>query len=95
MKERRRNTADIPVKAYKPDDIELTDDACQEKTVVLKAPPSWKAQLMADGVKEIRCTCCHQIRPLAGAEDSEEGWICEDCLVEMMQEPRYGGQRGR
>ena len=50
---------------------------------------------MAHGVKEIRCSCCDGIKPLAGAEDSEEGWICEDCMLEMMQQPKYGGQRGR
>jgi hypothetical protein len=95
MKERKRNTADIPGKVSEPDDIELSDDECQDRTLVLKAVPrSWKEQLMADGVKEIRCNCCHRIKPLAGAQDFEEGWLCEDCVLEMMPEPKYGGQRG-
>jgi hypothetical protein len=29
---------------------------------------------------------------LAGAEESEEGWICKDCLPKMMQEPKYVGK---
>jgi hypothetical protein len=95
MKERKRNTAEIPVEVCEPDDIEQSGNENQEGALILKAAPrSWKARLMADGVKEIRCTCCRQIRPLAGAEDFEEGWVCEDCLLEMMPEPRYGGQRG-
>jgi len=90
-----RSTADI-LGEGELDDIELSEDGCQERTLILKAPPpSRRLQLMAHGAKEIRCTCCDQIRPLAGAEESEEGWICEDCVPEMMREPKYGGQRGR
>jgi hypothetical protein len=63
------------------DDMELSDGEGQEKTLVLKEDPAWrKVHLMARGVKEIRCTRCVQIRPIAGAEQSEEGWICGDCL---------------
>ncbi len=62
-------------------DKELLDRARQERTLLLKADPaSRKAQFMAHGVKEIRCTRCSRIRPIAGAEQSEDGWLCEDCL---------------
>jgi LSD1 subclass zinc finger protein len=91
-----RNTAEVLDSACELDDIELLDDECQERRLVLKAaPPSRRTQLMAHGVKEIRCSCCNLIRPLAGAEESEEGWICEDCASEMMERPKYGGQKGR
>jgi len=63
------------------DDMEVSDRECQERTLISKAEPSSrKVQFMARGAKEIRCTRCSQIRPIAGAEQSEEGWICEDCL---------------
>ena len=78
---RGRNTAEILDNDGGLDDMELWDGECQERTLILKAEPaSRKVQLMARGVKEIRCTRCGQIRPIAGAEQSEEGWICEDCL---------------
>ena len=76
-----RNTAEILGDDDWLDDMELSDRECQERTLILKAEPaSRKVQLMARGVREIRCTRCHQIRSIAGAEQSEEGWICEDCL---------------
>ena len=63
------------------DDRELSDGEGQERTLIPKAEPaSRKVQFMASGVKEIRCTRCGQIRPIAGAEQSEEGWICGECL---------------
>jgi hypothetical protein len=62
-------------------DVELSDGERQERTLPLKGEPTWrKVHLMARGVKEIRCDRCGQIRPIAGAEQSEEGWMCEDCL---------------
>jgi hypothetical protein len=68
------------------DYMELPEGARQEMALVLKAaPPSWKGRLIAHGAKEIRCTCCGQIRPIAGAEDSDDGWICEFCLPLMME----------
>ena len=77
-------------------ETELTDQECEDRTLVLgKEPPSRKVQLMAAGVKEIRCICCVRIRPIAVAEEFGEGWICEDCLSDAPEEPRYGGQRGR
>ncbi len=76
-----RNTAEILGNDDWLDDMELSDGECQERTLLLKAEPaSRKVQLMAHGVKEIRCTRCRQIRPIAGAEQSEEGWICDECL---------------
>jgi hypothetical protein len=90
-----RNTAEV-LGDDELDDMQASREPCQEMTLTLKAaPPSRKVQLIAHGVKEIRCACCGQIRPIAGAEDSEEGWICEDCLPDMADEPKYGGQRGR
>jgi hypothetical protein len=90
-----RNTAEILDNDDELDDIGPLDRECQEMRLILKKElPSWKAKLMAHGVKEIRCTHCGQIRPIDGAEESEAGWICEDCLPETMQEPKYGGQRG-
>jgi hypothetical protein len=78
---RGRNTAEILDNDGGLDDMELSDGECQERTLILKAEPtSRKVQFMARGVKEIRCTCCAQIRPIADAEQSEEGWMCEDCL---------------
>jgi len=82
-----RNTAEILGSDGEHDDIELSEGGGQERTLILKAVPrSKKVQLMAQGAKEIRCICCDQIKPLAGAEEFEEGWICEDCLPEMMQD---------
>ena len=82
-----RNTAKILGSDCELDDIELSDGGGQERTLILKAVPrSKRVQLIEQGAKEIRCICCHQIRPpLAGAEESEEGWICEDCVPGMMQ----------
>jgi len=82
-----RNAAEILGSDVELDDIELSNGGGQERTLILKAVPrSKRVQLIAQGAKEIRCICCGQIRPLAGAEEFEEGWICEDCLPEMMQD---------
>ena len=69
--------------------------SCDEVLVLKKQPPPRKEQLIAHGAKEIRCACCGQIRPIAGAEELDDGWICEECYAEVAPEPRYGGQRGR
>jgi LSD1 subclass zinc finger protein len=80
-----RNTAEILDSDDEFYDIELSEGEGQERTLVLKAAPrSRRIQLMAQGAKEIRCICCHQIKSLAGAEESEEGWFCEDCIPEMI-----------
>jgi len=50
---------------------------------------------MAHGAIEIRCMYCNRIKPLAGAEESEDGWICEDCLPEMMRGQKYRVQKRR
>jgi hypothetical protein len=76
-----RNTAEILDSDGELDDIELAEDGGHDRTLILKAAPrSRRVQLIAQGAKEIRCTDCCQIKPLAGAEESEEGWICEDCI---------------
>jgi hypothetical protein len=91
-----RNTAEVLDDDGGLDDNELPEGGCQERTLILKAkPPSRKVQLMAHGVKEIRCACCYQIRPIAGAEECEEGWICEGCLPEVIPEPKCSRQRRR
>jgi len=91
-----KNTAEILDGDYELDDTELSDGTSQERTLILKAaPPTLKTQLMAHGAIEIRCTYCNLIKPLAGAEESEDGWICEDCLPEMIRGPKYGGQKRR
>jgi hypothetical protein len=80
---KERDTAEILGNDGGLDDMELSDGEHQERTLLLKAEPAWrKVHLMARGAKEIRCGRCGQIRPIASAQQSEEGWICEDCLLE-------------
>ena len=82
-----RNTAEILGSDGDLADTELSEGGGQERTLILKAVPrSRRVQLIAQGAMEIRCIYCDQIRPLAGAEESEEGWICEDCVPAMMQD---------
>jgi hypothetical protein len=89
-----RNAAEILDSNDEFDTIEPLDDERQEKTLILKAaPPSIKAQLIAHGAIEIRCGRCNQIKPLAKAEESDEGWICGDCVREIMQKLKRSGQR--
>ncbi|WP_028893356.1 hypothetical protein [Syntrophorhabdus aromaticivorans] len=84
-----RNTAEILGSDSAYDDVELYEGGGEERTLILKtAPRSRRIQLMAQGAKEMRCVCCNRIKPLAGAEESEEGWICEDCVPEMIREQR-------
>jgi len=86
-----KNTAEVLDDYDELDDIELWDGTYQERTLVLKAaPPSRREQLLAHGVIEIRCICCNNIKPLAGAEDAKEGWICEDCAREITEELKCG-----
>lgn len=81
---KERNTAEILGSDYEFDDIELLENEGKERTLILKASPrSRRIQLMAQGAKEIRCLHCNQIKPLSGAEESEEGWFCEDCVSEL------------
>ena len=77
-----RNTAETLSGDDELDDIEVSESGSQERTLILKTVPrSRKGELIARGAKEIRCIRCHQIRPLAGAEESEEGWVCEVCVL--------------
>ncbi len=70
---------------------EPPDQGYQDRTVVLrKEPLPRRVQLMAAGVKQIRCICCVRIRPIAGADELGEGWICEDCLSEAAEERKCG-----
>jgi hypothetical protein len=79
---KERNTAEIFASDDELDDIELLEGGGHERTLILKAAPrSRKVQLIAHGAEKIRCTCCYQIMPLAEAEESEEGWICEHCTT--------------
>ena len=92
---RGKNTAEI-LDDYELDDIDLSGEEYQERTLVLKAaPPSRREQLLAHGVVEIRCICCGHVKPLAGAEDAKEGWVCEDCVREPIEEQRMADQGGR
>jgi len=88
-----RNTAEILASDDEFDDIELSEGGDQDRTLILKATPrSRRVQLIEQGAKEIRCIRCRQIRSLARAEESEEGWICEDCVWEVMQKPKYAAR---
>ena len=79
--EKGTNTAEIFSNDDGLDDIDLSEGGGHERTLILKAAPrSRKVQLIAQGARLIRCICCHQIRPLVVAEESEDGWICEDCI---------------
>jgi hypothetical protein len=92
-----RNAAEILDSDDEIDGIELSDNQYEVRTLILKAaPPSRRAQLIAHGALEIRCVQCSQIKPLAEAEESEEGWICGDCVTERTQKPKkYNGRKGR
>jgi hypothetical protein len=79
-----KNTAEVLDNDDELDFTELADNQYQERTLVLKAaPPSRRAQLLAHGAIEIRCLCCGQIRPLAKAEEYEEGWVCKTCVPKI------------
>jgi len=81
-----KNTAEILGNDDELDEIELPEGGGQERSLILKtAPRSRRVQLIAQGAREIRCISCVQIRPLAGAEETEEGWICEDCMPKMTE----------
>jgi hypothetical protein len=91
-----RNTAEIFDSDCELDDVEFSGGGCQERTLILKAaPPSIRSQLIAHGAIEIRCSRCNRIKPLAKAEESEEGWICGDCVTEIMRKLKHRGQKGK
>lgn len=76
-----KNTAEILGSDDDFDDIELSEDVGPERTLILKAAPrSRRIQLIAQGAREIRCFVCNKIMPLEGAEESDEGWVCEFCI---------------
>lgn len=82
---KERNTAEI-IGSDGEFDIEPSGSEGQQRTLILKAPPrSRKGELMAKGAKEIRCINCNQIKSLAGAEESGEGWVCKECVQDMTQ----------
>ena len=78
-----KNTAEFLGDDDEFNDFELLEVDNKERTLILKAAPrSRRVQLIAQGAKEIRCIYCRQIKPLAGAEENEEGWFCEECRPE-------------
>ena len=73
------------------DDIDLSNQENQDRTLVLRREPMpRKVQLISAGVKEIRCVSCVQIRPIAGAEELGDGWICEECVSAVVKSRRHG-----
>jgi hypothetical protein len=84
--EKRRNMAEILGDDGEIDFSKLPDTGSQERTLIFKAAPrSRRGELIARGAKEIRCLYCRHIKPLAGAEESDEGWICEDCAPKTIR----------
>jgi hypothetical protein len=60
-----------------------------DRVMVLKKEPlPRKVMLMNAGVKEIRCVCCIQIKPIAEAEDLGDSWVCGECLSEAAEKRR-------
>jgi hypothetical protein len=93
---KKKNTGEAAAPEWELEDVELPDQNCVDRVVVLrKEPLSRKTMLMHAGVKEIRCIYCVRIRPIAGAEELGDGWICENCLSEVEDTQKYGGQRGK
>jgi hypothetical protein len=91
MMRSKKNAAKGHEKEWELEEAEPPDQGCQDRTLVLrKEPLPRKVQLMAAGVKEIRCICCVRIRPIAGAEELDEGWLCEDCLSEATEQRKCG-----
>ncbi len=76
----RKNVATI-ANGYDLDDMEQPGGERQARMLLFTSEFRYrKAHLMNRGVKEIRCAGCNQIRPIAGAEQVEQGWLCEACL---------------
>ena len=87
----KKNAAKVREEKWEFEEPEMPDEGCQDRTLVLgKEPLSRKVMLVAAGVKEIRCICCVRIRPIAGAEELGEGWICGDCLSAAMEQRKCG-----
>ena len=91
----KKSVANIHEEEWDFEETGLPDEVCLDRTLVLRREPlPRKVHLMAAGVKEIRCISCSRIKPIAGAEELGEGWICEDCLSDAAEVGRCGGQRG-
>jgi hypothetical protein len=92
----KKNAVERASQEWELEDTEPSDVVCLDRVVELrKEPPSRKMQLMHAGVKEIRCVHCVRVKPIAGAEELGDGWICGDCLCDVEDTRRYGGQRGK
>jgi hypothetical protein len=71
---------------WESEDNEPYDHTYSDRCLVLvKEPLPRKAQLIHAGVKHIRCISCGRIRPIAGAEELGDGWICEDCVPDVVK----------
>jgi len=91
----KKNSVKNHEEEWELDETELQEEECMDRTLVLRREPlPRKVHLIAAGVKEIRCIACGQIRPIAGAEELGEGWICEECLIDAAEAGKCGGQRG-
>ncbi len=75
----RRSLATIADR-YELDDMELAGEERQARMLSFASEFRYrKAHLMDRGVKEVRCAGCNQIRPIAGAEQVKQGWMCDAC----------------
>ena len=91
---RKRNAFKTEEQEWEFESIELPDQTQSDRRLVLvKEPLPRKVQLISAGVKEIRCVCCVKIKPIAGAEDLGEGWICEECLSDALDAQKPGQSR--
>ena len=78
---RKMNAAGRQEEEYEIEETPEAELEYQDRTLVLrKEPLPRKVQLMAAGVQEIRCLNCVRVKPIAGAEEVGDGWICADCL---------------
>jgi hypothetical protein len=88
---RKSNEAKVLEHEDEFEESEVLDSEFEDRTLILRREPlPRKAKLIASGVEEIRCLYCTRVKPIAGAEELGEGWICEDCLSDA-EERKYGG----
>jgi hypothetical protein len=81
---KKKNVVKPAAQEWEFEDTEPSDQEYTDRVLVLrKEPIPRKVRLMDAGAKEIRCVCCVRIRPIAGAEEFGDGWICEDCLPDV------------
>jgi hypothetical protein len=89
-----KNGVKPAVQEWEVEDTEPLEEEFRDRILILrKGPIPRKVQLIAAGVKDIRCVCCVRIKPIASAEELGDGWVCEDCLSDAANNLRYGGQR--